>query len=148
MNYEKTTKFVSRTATAIVGAHLALIALEVSVMAGSLPNVYVSDSAASCGARNLVSYSAHNILLSGLFAIAAIFIWFVYSAWIEMKDLTFTVVGYTGQTFLFITVCALGITSVAFFLLAWSQLVTLGNPPRIPPASEKTQACPALFATW
>ena len=78
MNYESASRTVKQSATAVASAHLALIVLNVSVMSSSLPNAYVSDPAANCGARYLVNVAAHNVLQAGLFAIAALVIALIF----------------------------------------------------------------------
>ena len=99
MNYESASRTVKQSATAVASAHLGLIVLNVSVMSSSLPNVYVSDLAANCGARYLVNVAAHNVLQAGLFAIAALVIALMYSGWISGRKLTFKVVGDVGMAF-------------------------------------------------
>jgi len=144
LNYEDAARRVRGAANAVAGAHLALIVLDVSVLASSLPNVYVSDVAANCGARYLAGYAAHSIVQSGLMAIAALTISVAYSGWITGRKLTDTLVGYIGQSFHGAVLFALGILSLCFFLSAGSQLARLGNPPQLPDSFQKTHVCPAL----
>lgn len=143
MNYEDADGLIRRTATAVASAHIALIVLDVSVLASSLPNVYVSDLAANCGARNLAAFSSHYILVSGLFAISAIFITLAYSGFIWVRQIANTLVKSVGQSFLLVTFLALGFVSLAFFASAGRQLERLGYPPHLPPDFEKTHVCPA-----
>ena len=147
MNYESASRTVKQSATAVASAHLALIVLNVSVMSSSLPNAYVSDPAANCGARYLVNVAAHNVLQAGLFAIAALVIALMYSGWISGRKLTFMVVGEVGRAFHVATISSLGIISLFLFLSAASQLGRLGSPPRLPESFEKTHVCPVLPET-
>lgn len=144
LNYEEAVGRVNYVANVVVGLHLALIVLDVSVLASSLPNVYVSDPGANCGARYLAGYASHYILQSGLMVILAALISSVYWGWITLKKLTNTVIGYTGQGFYYATFCALGIPSLFFFISAGSQLTRLGNPPKLPDNFQTTHVCPAL----
>jgi hypothetical protein len=141
MNYESAVRNVTRSATAVSGAHLALIVLEVSVMSSSLPNVYVADTAATCGARFLAGFSAHNIVKSGVCAILALVIALGYRSWISARSLTFTVMRSVGQSFHIATISSLGILSIAFFVFAASQLSILGDPPPVAKDFDKTHVC-------
>ncbi len=141
MNYESAVKSVRTGAIAVSGAWLALIVLDASVMASSLPNVYVSDPAANCGARYLLHYAAHAILRSGLAVLATAAIAQLYSSWISSRQLTYVIVGEWGKMTLQAVTLAFGMLAIYFFATAGSQLMTLGSPPYLPADFAKTHVC-------
>ena len=141
MNYEEAVKIVRRSAVAVSSAYLALIVLDVTIMASSLPYVYVSDPAANCGARYLVSFASHYIFQSGLSTLAAAAIAQLYSGWISGRKLSYTLVGPWGKATLSAVTLAFGLLSIYFFASAGRQLMMLGDPPRLPGNFDKTHLC-------
>lgn len=144
MKYEDADKIVRKSAIAAASAHLALMVLDASVLASSLPNIYVSDPAANCGARNLAAFAAHYILMSGLLVIAAYLISVIYSGLVFVLGIAGTSMTHLGWGVLFGVVCITGFISLAFFLSAADQLGRLGNLPPLPKDFDKTHACPTL----
>ena len=142
MNYEQAVKIVKRSAIAVSSAYLALIALDASVMASSLPYVYVTDHAANCGARFLVKFTSHCILRSGLLTIVALAVAQLYSGWISGRKLTFTIVGDFGKATLSAVTLVFGLLSIIFFLSPANQLLILGNPPYLTDHFTTGTPCP------
>jgi hypothetical protein len=144
MQYASAVKFIRSAAIAVSTAHLALIVLDVSVMASSLPYVYVSDPLANCGARFLVHYASGFILESGAMAFIALVVAQLYTGWARARNLGPNEIGTWGQAALTAATFAYGFLAVAFFLSALGQVTTLRNPPPLPKDPKNIQACIAL----
>ena len=144
MNYEAAGKKIGQAAVAVSGAHLALIVLDVAVLSAGLPNVYVSDAAASCGARFLVRFTSHHILQSGLIAFAALALSVLYTSWIEVRRLSKVSMGDIGMVAYRALFSIQGVLSLTFFVSAITQLGILGNPPALPADFEKNHVCNVL----
>lgn len=141
MNYDQAVSGVRKGALAVSGGYLALIVLDVTVMASALPSVYVTEPAASCGARFLVRFAAHYIYTSGFAVLGAAALAQLYSMWIEGRKLTYTLMGFWGKTWLQAVTLVYGALSLYFLATAAHQLFVLGNPPVLPADFAKTHAC-------
>jgi hypothetical protein len=132
VTYKVAERSLRSAALAVASAHLALILLDVSVMTSALPNVYVDDLGANCGARFLTHFASGHVLASGGFASAALLITGVYSAFVRAHRLGDAQLGTIGHSLATALYFALGVMSLAFFISAVSQVTILRNPPELP----------------
>jgi hypothetical protein len=128
-SYERAQEWLMSGAKTLVGAYVGLLALDVSVIASSLPYIYVNDDKANCGARFLVHYGAHCVTECGCLAMLTIGAAVALIGFIEEERKPNSKL---PLNWLFIYITALGVLGVAFLIAVSSQIETLGNPPPLP----------------
>jgi hypothetical protein len=130
-SYERFEELLLSGAKTLVGAYVGLLALDVSVVASSLPYIYVTDDRANCGARFLVHYGTASIEECGCFALltmaAALALIHFYDE--EKKPNTRLPVNWLfGYSIVFF------VLAFAFVIEVTNQTQALGNPPILPTA--------------
>jgi hypothetical protein len=151
LNTEQRLDQLRKTTRTAIGFHVALLGLEVAVIASALPYVYSPDAPQSCGARFLVHYTFGNIQTSALTAFVLVYIPRIYAVLFEQVLNSFRVLELALEDDKIISVvfnAPAAIAILVFLVVTVGQIATLRNPPPLPFNVHDMNACNAMAETF
>jgi hypothetical protein len=140
-NVEAFRKFISRTWQPISALYIGILAIEVGVAASALPNVYVADVGASCGARFIVHFAVKNLVTAGVAIIVLVALGGLFEIGAAFLKQHETRVRSWFELICIGAIMIFGFPTIFFFIFVASQTAVLLNPPSLPSNPQDIKAC-------